>query len=591
MVNDLIAPMSDAQLLVQYLDNGCEFAFQELVERHGGMVQRVCMRQLAGDPDLADDAAQATFLLLADKGHELREHTCLAAWLATSARFQAANLRRKEQRRVGYELQAGQHINATRPFREQGPDRHAEQSEIRQHIDDALATLPEKTRSAVILHHLEGHPQRDVASMLGCNVEAVKKRIQYGVRKLRERLPHRELALASLLAILSDEASAAESVHMVVKAPAGNVGVASSSISMWSWAGMSSLAASALAMVALQQQEPVQSVQGAPVSQAAVPLQQEASSGEAGLMGPFVWSRALDDGERAEVLTQGDSCDLYLFGYAKSGVKESGDIGVLRPRNNVLAQETHLGFAMQMKELLLHTPGAHNQEVCMGYVGGDAPTAFSHGDDSDLMHEAGAPRILVLLPMSHGHFADYTNQSAYRLVGDKRAQHPRVIQLDAGENYNQNNVNEDQILADLGGMLEQFKGRSFVYEQAMFSFDIGEGGAWSFKWELDGRDGLAGGARDGWDGEITHESAGSRRYDVPVDAKQSYWALSSVAPGGKPYGPGEMSVRLHAYDRSSGEPVLLAPEQDVVEEYRFAQLNDQLERRAKPTKTIPWSAN
>ncbi len=76
----VIGCQSDAELLDRFRSQGDRAAFEVLVGRHGRMVLAVC-REVLGDPDDAEDAFQATFLLLARKAGSLRVDRTLAGWL------------------------------------------------------------------------------------------------------------------------------------------------------------------------------------------------------------------------------------------------------------------------------------------------------------------------------------------------------------------------------------------------------------------------------------------------------------------------------------------------------------------------------
>ena len=99
-----IGCQSDAQLLERFRSLGDRTAFEALVGRHGRMVLAVC-REVLGDPDDAEDAFQATFLLLARKAGSLRVGRTLAGWLhrvgyrvAVQAGIAAGRRRRHEGR-------------------------------------------------------------------------------------------------------------------------------------------------------------------------------------------------------------------------------------------------------------------------------------------------------------------------------------------------------------------------------------------------------------------------------------------------------------------------------------------------------------
>ena len=100
-----VAGMSDRQLLDRFAsarDAGAEPAFAALVQRHGPMVLKVCGR-LLNDPQLAEDAFQAVFLVLARRGPSLRDPDRLASWLHGVALRTARKARGRVLRRRKYE--------------------------------------------------------------------------------------------------------------------------------------------------------------------------------------------------------------------------------------------------------------------------------------------------------------------------------------------------------------------------------------------------------------------------------------------------------------------------------------------------------
>ncbi|MGO8670328.1 MAG: RNA polymerase sigma factor [Capsulimonadaceae bacterium] len=99
--------MNDYELLRKYARDRSDQAFACLMERHMQLVYRTCSREI-GDRDLARDAAQATFLVLAQKAPELRRRTSLAAWLFTVARMTARNAARAEAAHQGRVRRAGE---------------------------------------------------------------------------------------------------------------------------------------------------------------------------------------------------------------------------------------------------------------------------------------------------------------------------------------------------------------------------------------------------------------------------------------------------------------------------------------------------
>src|SRR5882724_3716765 len=95
---------SDYQLLRRYADGGAgaQGAFATLVARHLNLVYSVAVRRV-GDRHLAEDVAQAVFLLLAKKAGRLNERTILSNWLFCATRYTAANALKRQARRRHHE--------------------------------------------------------------------------------------------------------------------------------------------------------------------------------------------------------------------------------------------------------------------------------------------------------------------------------------------------------------------------------------------------------------------------------------------------------------------------------------------------------
>ncbi|WP_165073768.1 RNA polymerase sigma factor [Paludisphaera rhizosphaerae] len=180
--------LADGQLLKRFAARdgaAAEAAFALLVERHGAMVLRVC-RSILADTHAADDAFQASFLVLAQKAGSLRARDDIGPWLyqvayrvSSCARSAAARRRRHEQ--AAAEKRAG----ATRAETPEdvGPIVHEE-----------VNALPDRYRAAVVLCCLEGRTHAEAARRLGCPVGTVESRLARGRERLRVRLARRGLS-------------------------------------------------------------------------------------------------------------------------------------------------------------------------------------------------------------------------------------------------------------------------------------------------------------------------------------------------------------------------------------------------------------
>ena len=204
--------IDDFQLLREYVERGAEDAFRELVQRHARMVHGVAWRVLA-DHAAAQEAAQATFILLARKAPRLRHGTVLAGWLYRTAHFVAREARRSNQRRL-------QHHEA---LREMNSSPEADWETISPRVDDAMQMLGAADRDAVVLRFLQGRSFSEVAGVLGTTEAAAKMRVGRALEKLRGALKRDSLvisatALATALSAHGTPEISAASIHSISSA-------------------------------------------------------------------------------------------------------------------------------------------------------------------------------------------------------------------------------------------------------------------------------------------------------------------------------------------------------------------------------------
>jgi RNA polymerase sigma factor (sigma-70 family) len=188
------AGLSDGQLLDRFAtrhDEAAEAAFAALLERHGPMVLRLCRRLLA-DPNDADDAFQATFLILVRKAGAVRDRAALASWLYGVALRVAAQSRAASARRQTVERVAGGRL-----AREIVPE------EPRHELWDEVDRLPERYRVAVVVCYLEGLTHEQAAQRLGWPVGTVRSRLSRARDRLRRRLSARGLAPSAMTSALA----------------------------------------------------------------------------------------------------------------------------------------------------------------------------------------------------------------------------------------------------------------------------------------------------------------------------------------------------------------------------------------------------
>jgi RNA polymerase sigma factor (sigma-70 family) len=200
------ADEEDARLLERFATGREEAAFAALVQRYGRLVFGVCRRVLRHAQD-AEDAFQATFLVLADKAASVRKREALAAWLYGVAYRVAVKARADAARRRRQERQA-----PAMPTTEPCADLMAR--ELAQVLDEELSGLPERYRSPVVLCCLAGKTQEQAARELGWPPGSMSRWLTRGKEMLRRRLLRRGVALSApllgtALAGLSAEAAPA----------------------------------------------------------------------------------------------------------------------------------------------------------------------------------------------------------------------------------------------------------------------------------------------------------------------------------------------------------------------------------------------
>jgi RNA polymerase sigma factor (sigma-70 family) len=180
--------LSDGQLLEGFLAGRDEAAFEVLLGRHGPMVLSVCRRVLGNDAD-AEDAFQATFLVLIRKANAVRRRNALASFLYGVARNTALKARAMNHKRRSKEQEAAQRAAAAAPSREEPLD---------ERLDEELGRLPDRYREALVMCDLEGRTLKEAAKELGCPQGTVASRLARGRGLLARRLARRGLELSGV---------------------------------------------------------------------------------------------------------------------------------------------------------------------------------------------------------------------------------------------------------------------------------------------------------------------------------------------------------------------------------------------------------
>jgi RNA polymerase sigma factor (sigma-70 family) len=182
---------TDPRLLEQFLRQGDQAAFEAVVRRHGPMIWGVCRRLLGNAPD-AEDAFQATFLVLVRKARTLSRRELLANWLYGVARRTALKARALRTRRSRREKDGMARTEPAAP-------EQTSVVELRRVLDEELARLGDKYRRPVVLCYLEGRTRQEAAELLGWPPGTVAGRLARALDLLRLRLRRRGLTLTPAL--------------------------------------------------------------------------------------------------------------------------------------------------------------------------------------------------------------------------------------------------------------------------------------------------------------------------------------------------------------------------------------------------------
>ena len=198
-----VGMLSDGQLLDRFVERRDASAFEAIVERYGPLVWGVCRRVLRDHHD-AEDAFQATFLVLARKAASVMPREKLGNWLygvafQTAMKARATRAKRRVRERPAREM--------TEP--EAVPDEHAD--ELLSRLDREVARLPEKYRMPIILCELEGKTHRQAAEQLGWPVGTVSGRLSRARALLASRLsrPGTPLTVGALGVLLAHDVARA----------------------------------------------------------------------------------------------------------------------------------------------------------------------------------------------------------------------------------------------------------------------------------------------------------------------------------------------------------------------------------------------
>lgn len=217
-----IGEMTDGQLLERFAVGGevAELAFAALVERHGPVVLNTC-RSILHDEHDAEDAFQATFMVLVRKARSLWVRDSLGPWLHEVAYHAARCSRSTTARRIAHERRAAETSTARREHH--GAETGAEISAA---IHEEIERMPARYRGPLVLCDLQGRTYEQAARSLGCPVGTVKSRLARGRQLLGDRLTRRGLGFPRALSL------AALFPHSPRTAPAASLAISTTRAAM-----------------------------------------------------------------------------------------------------------------------------------------------------------------------------------------------------------------------------------------------------------------------------------------------------------------------------------------------------------------------
>jgi RNA polymerase sigma factor (sigma-70 family) len=171
MIND------DMELVRQYAAHRSESAFAELVSRHTNLVYSTALRRVS-NPQLAEEIAQAVFVILARKAATLGNGTILSGWLYRATCYVSGHALKQELRRQRHQQEAHMETLSKQTESEVWP-------QIRTLLEEAMLRLGPADRDALVLRFFEGRSLKEVGARLGISEAATKMRLNRALEKLR----------------------------------------------------------------------------------------------------------------------------------------------------------------------------------------------------------------------------------------------------------------------------------------------------------------------------------------------------------------------------------------------------------------------
>jgi uncharacterized protein (TIGR03435 family) len=181
--------LDDHRLLAEFVRGRSEIAFTELVKRYAGLVHSTAFR-FCDNPHHAEEITQAVFVILAHKAETLSPRVVVSGWLYQTARLTAANFVKGEMRRRRREQEAVMQSNLLETD-------SSDWGKIAPLLDDAMGTLGETDRNAVLLRYFENRTSSEIGVALRMTEETARKRVNRALEKLRHIFVKRGVTVSS----------------------------------------------------------------------------------------------------------------------------------------------------------------------------------------------------------------------------------------------------------------------------------------------------------------------------------------------------------------------------------------------------------
>ncbi len=208
---------ADSDLLERFSLRQDQAAFELLLARHGPMVWGVC-RDLLADAHAAEDAFQATFLVLVRKARSISRRHLLGNWLYGVAHRVAARARSQAIRRLSRACDGVSNLPSPKTASSADAD-------LARVLHEELNRLPDRYRGPIVLCHLQGKTREEAARQLGLSLDSLRGRLERGRERLRLRLTKRGItAPAAAIASLLSEKCATATVPAVLLAATAKAG-------------------------------------------------------------------------------------------------------------------------------------------------------------------------------------------------------------------------------------------------------------------------------------------------------------------------------------------------------------------------------